>query len=63
MVKVKKEVIEEMLDHDYDEVTLIMIKIKDKSLLTFTDPEWSLFGIPELLQNGKVDPGPVGIGT
>ena len=24
------------------------------------DPEWALVGIPEMLQNGKVNPGSVG---
>lgn len=68
----EEEIIAEILDYNYDERDIeYMIKVENINLFSHlqtlnrncikrTDPEWSQFGIPELLQNGKVNPGPVG---
>lgn len=70
--KGEEEVIAEILEYNYDETDIQhMIKVEGINLFSHlqtlnkncakrADPEWSLFGIPELLQDGKVDPGPVG---
>jgi hypothetical protein len=66
------EVIAEILEYNYDERDIEhMIKVEginlfkhlqtlNRDCIKRTDPEWALFDIPELFQNGKVNPGPVG---
>ena len=66
------EVIEEILQYNYDMKDIQhMTEVERVDLYTFvnqlnefcikrTDPEWFQFGIHELIQNGKVNPGTVG---
>jgi len=68
----EEELIGEVLEYNYDEADVEhMIKVEKISLFSHlrilnkncikrTDPEWFQFGIHELLQNGKVNPGPLG---
>ena len=68
----EEEVIAEILEYNYDETDIEhMIKVEGINLFSHlqtlnrncikrADPEWSQFDIPELLRNGKVNPGPVG---
>jgi hypothetical protein len=68
----EQEVIEEILKYNYDRVDIEhMIKIENVNLFLHlqslrencikrTDPEWFQFGIHEQLQNGKINPGPIG---
>ena len=70
--KGEEEVIEEILEYNYDERDIEhMIKVENINLFSHlqmlnrncikrADPEWSQFEIPELLRSGKVNPGPVG---
>lgn len=36
------------------------LQMLNKQCIKRADPEWSQFGISELLQNGKVNSGPIG---
>ncbi|MGB7632994.1 MAG: hypothetical protein WBL68_04665 [Nitrososphaeraceae archaeon] len=68
----EEEVIAEILEYNYDERDIEhMIKVEGTNLFSHlqmlnqncikrSDPEWSQFDIPQLLQNRKVNPGPVG---
>ncbi|MGH9988340.1 MAG: hypothetical protein ACRD8W_30770 [Nitrososphaeraceae archaeon] len=68
----EEELIGEILEYNYDEADVEhMIKVEKISLFSHlrvlnkycikrTDPEWFQFGIHELLQNGKVNPGALG---
>jgi hypothetical protein len=68
----EEEVIEEILEYNYDEADIEhMIKVEKINLFSHlstlnencikrTDPEWFEFGIHELLQNRKVNPGSLG---
>ena len=67
-----EEVIEEILEYNYDKADIDhMIKVENTNVFSHlqslskycikrTDPEWYMFDIHELLQSGKVNPGPVG---
>jgi hypothetical protein len=66
------EVIREILEYNYDFADIKHMKEVERqnlypivnqlneTCLKRTDPDWFSFGIHELLQNGKVDPGPIG---
>ncbi len=68
----KEEVIEEILEYNYDEADIEhMIKVEKINLFSHlmtlnencikrTEPEWFQFSIHELQQNGKVNPGQLG---
>jgi hypothetical protein len=68
----EEEVINEILEYNYDMVDIKHMKELEgidlyshvdslnEDCVKRTDPEWFQFGIHELLQNGKVDPGPIG---
>jgi hypothetical protein len=70
--KGEDEVIEEILEYNYDKADVDhMIKVENTDLFSHlqslnencikrTDPEWYMLGIHELLQSGKANPGPVG---
>ncbi len=67
-----EEVIEEILEYNFDMMDVEHMKEERVDLypivnqlnehcLKRTDPQWFQFGIHELMQNGKVNPGNVGI--
>ena len=68
----EEEVIQEILQYNYDREDVKHMKEVEKidlyshlNMLTEkcikrSDPAWFQYGIHELLQNGKVDPGPIG---
>jgi hypothetical protein len=68
----EEAVIKEILGYNYDIADIKHMKEVERidifshlhslneNCLKRTDPEWFQFGIHELLQGGKVDPGPIG---
>jgi hypothetical protein len=68
----EEEAIEEILEYNYDITDIEHMKEVEgidlfshlhslnESCLKRTDQEWVQFGIHELLQGGKVNPGPIG---
>ena len=71
--RTEEEVIKEILEYNYDEADLKHMKevegldlypilnLLEKYCIKRSSPAWFQFGIHELIQNGNVDPGTVGV--
>jgi hypothetical protein len=68
----EEQVIKEILEYNYDQTDIRYMKEVEKidlfsqlntlneNCIKRSDPEWFQYGIHELIQNGKVDPGAIG---